>query len=33
MELELRHLRLIVTVAEHGSVTRAASALGLTHRL
>jgi DNA-binding transcriptional LysR family regulator len=30
MELELRHLRLIVTVAEHGSVTRAAAALGLT---
>lgn len=30
MELELRHLRLIVTVAEQGSVTRAATALGLT---
>ena len=30
MELELRHLRLIVTVAEQGSVTRAAAALGLT---
>ncbi|WP_421734072.1 LysR family transcriptional regulator [Cellulomonas sp.] len=30
MELELRHLRLIVTVAEHGSVTRAAASLGLT---
>ena len=30
MELELRHLRLIVTVAEQGSVTRAAATLGLT---
>ncbi|NUU17952.1 LysR family transcriptional regulator [Cellulomonas humilata] len=30
MELELRHLRLIVTVAEQGSVTRAAASLGLT---
>jgi len=30
MELELRHLRLIVTVAEQGSVTRAATTLGLT---
>ena len=32
MELELRHLRLIITVAEQGSVTRAATALGLPVR-
>ena len=29
MDLELRHLRLIVAVADHGSVTRAAAALGI----
>ncbi|QCB92656.1 LysR family transcriptional regulator [Cellulomonas shaoxiangyii] len=29
MELEVRHLRMVATVAEHGSVTKAAAALGL----
>ncbi|WP_402462665.1 LysR family transcriptional regulator [Isoptericola aurantiacus] len=29
MEIDLRHLRLVTAVAEHGSVTRAASALGM----
>ncbi|WP_265520340.1 LysR family transcriptional regulator [Oerskovia flava] len=29
MDLELRHLRMIVTVAEHGSVTKAAATLGI----
>lgn len=28
MELEIRHLRVLVTVADHGSVTKAAAALG-----
>lgn len=29
MEIDLRHLRLVTVVAEHGSVTRAAAALGM----
>ncbi|WP_309135444.1 LysR family transcriptional regulator [Cellulomonas sp.] len=29
MDLEVRHLRMVATVAEHGSVTKAAAALGL----
>ncbi len=29
MDLEVRHLRMIVTVAETGSVTKAAASLGL----
>ena len=30
MELEVRHLRVLVAVADHGSVTKAATALGLS---
>jgi molybdate transport repressor ModE-like protein len=30
MELEVRHLRVLVAVADHGSVTKAAAALGLS---
>lgn len=30
MELEIRHLRVLVTVADYGSVTKAAAALGLS---
>src|SRR5947208_5111057 len=30
MELEVRHLKVLVAVADHGSVTKAATALGLS---
>jgi DNA-binding transcriptional LysR family regulator len=30
MELEVRHLRVLVAVADHGSATKAAAALGLS---